>query len=76
MKRPYSKPRIIPRTERHLWPREARILDERRAGGFSIEALRRLNGMFVTGSRRGLPTADEQDARVRRDEIDALWSKR
>lgn len=76
MKRPYTKPRIIPRTERGLWPREARIMDEHMMGGFSVEALRRFNGMFITGSRRGLPTADEQDARVRRDEIAALWARR
>lgn len=76
MKRPYTKPRIIPRTERHLWPREARILDERMTGGWSEEAMRRLNSMFVTGSRRGLPTADEQDARIRAREIEALWARK
>lgn len=76
MRRPYSKPRIIPRTERHLWPREARILDERMMGGFGVEALRRFNAMFTAGSRRGMPTADEQDERIRRDEIEALWARR
>jgi len=72
MKHPYTKPRIIPRTERLLWPHEVRILDERMTGGFSVAALRRFNGLFPRGSRRGLPTADEQDLAMSR----RMWARR
>ncbi len=37
MKKVYEKPRIIPRTDRHLWPKEALILDSFLTGSMSME---------------------------------------
>jgi len=92
MKRPYTKPRIIPRTERHLWPREARILDatawwrpEHEVGVYRgmkdlravVDAALAAEAELIGPSVGGrIPTADEQDRRTRAKEIEALWARR
>lgn len=63
----YDKPRIIPRTERHLWPREAIKLDANM--GFKEEWLPSYLYGRAGGTPKWIPTADEQDLYTYREWI-------